>query len=94
MCLANKITVLVNRNFNPKLAKTLGLKPEVKHIFVLFKIDKTGKVVDIKARAPHKKLEEEAIRVIKLIPQMKPGFYHGKKVAVKYSLPILVNAGK
>lgn len=87
-CLQEKISKLVNRKFNADLASDLGLAPGIKRIFVMFKIDKTGKVVDIRARAPHKRLQEEAIRVIKLIPKMTPGKQRGKPVGVKYSLPI------
>jgi protein TonB len=87
-CLQEKISKLVNRKFNADLASDLGLSPGIKRIFVMFKIDKTGKVVDIRARAPHKRLQEEAIRVIKLIPKMTPGKQRGKPVGVKYSLPI------
>ena len=44
---------------------------------------------DIRARAPHGELEEEAIRVISQLPQMKPGIQRGKAVTVPYSLPII-----
>ncbi len=87
-CLQAKISKLINRKFNADLASDLGLSPGIKRIFVMFKIDKTGRVVDIRARAPHKRLQEEAIRVIKLIPRMIPGKQRGKPVGVKYSLPI------
>ena len=48
-----------------------------------------GNIVDIQARAPHKKLKEEAIRVIKLLPKMEPGKQQGKPVKVRYSMPII-----
>ena len=87
-CLQEKITEVVNENFNADLASELKLTPGVKKIFVLFKIDKEGNVSDVKARAPHKVLQEEAIRVIKMLPKMLPGKQDGKAVNVKYSLPI------
>jgi len=90
-CLSDNITKLVNRKFNVDLAADLGLTPGKKRIFVMFKIDKTGKVVNIRARAPHKRLEKEAIRVISLIPRMTPGKQRGRAVGVKYSLPIVFN---
>jgi len=93
-CTSNKISILVNKKFNVKLPKELGLTPGRKRIFVMFKIDKTGKVVDVRARGPHKKLAAEATRVVKLIPQMVPGKQRGKVVAVKYSLPIVFNVPK
>jgi protein TonB len=87
-CLQEKITKHVNRKFNSDLASDLGLAPGVKKIFVMFKIDKTGNIADVMARAPHKRLQEEAIRVVKLLPKMTPGKQRGRPVGVKYSLPI------
>jgi len=87
-CLQEKITKHVNRKFNADLASDLGLAPGVKRIFVMFKIDKTGNITDVMARAPHKRLQEEAIRVVNLLPKMTPGKQRGRPVGVKYSLPI------
>lgn len=87
-CLQEKIANHVSDNFNSGLAKGLGLKPGLKKVFVMFKIDKEGNIADVQARAPHKKLEEEAIRVIAGLPKMIPGKQKGESVGVKYSLPI------
>lgn len=87
-CLQEKITKHVNRKFNSDLASDLGLTPGVKKIFVMFKIDKHGNIADVMARAPHNRLRDEAIRVIKLLPKMTPGKQRGRPVGVKYSLPI------
>jgi len=87
-CLQDKITKHVNKKFNSELASDLGLAPGIKRIFVMFKIDKKGNIVDVMARAPHKRLEAEAIRVVKLLPKMTPGKQRGRPVGVKYSLPI------
>ncbi len=87
-CLSSKIQKLVAKKFNVDLAQDLGLTPGKKRIFVMFKIDKTGKIVDVRARAPHKRLEAEAKRVVSLIPKMTPGKQRGRPVGVKYSLPI------
>jgi protein TonB len=87
-CLQEKITKHVNRKFNSDLASDLGLSPGVKRIFVVFKIDKKGNITNVMARAPHKRLQEEAIRVVKLLPKMIPGKQRGRPVGVKYSLPI------
>ncbi|MCK5677901.1 MAG: energy transducer TonB [Flavobacteriaceae bacterium] len=87
-CMVKKITKFVGSNFNTSLSKSLGLAKGKKRVYVQFKIDKTGDIVDVKARGPHKDLETEAIRVISSLPQMQPGEENGKKVAVKYTLPI------
>jgi len=88
-CFTSKITKFVGKNFDGGLANELGLSPGIQRIFVLFKIDHTGNIVEIKARAPHKQLQNEAIRVIELLPQMEPGKQRGNAVNVKYSLPIV-----
>ena len=86
-CFSQSISKLVALNFNTNLAEELGLKGMYK-IIISFKVDKTGAVVETIARAKHPKLEEEAVRVINLIPKLKPAQYNGKNVTVNYSLPI------
>ena len=87
-CMSDKISKFVNRKFNTDLAGDLGLSGR-QRINVIFKIDKTGNIVGVQARAPHPGLEKEAKRVIRLLPKMKPGKQRGKPVNVPYSLPIL-----
>lgn len=87
-CMFNNISELVSKNFNTNLATSQNLTGKQK-IAVIFKIDKQGGITDIKARASNKILELEAIRVIKLLPKMKPGMQMGKPVVVPYSLPII-----
>ena len=87
-CMSAKIAKFVNRKFNTELAGDLGLSCR-QRINVIFKIDKTGNITGVRARAPHPGLEKEAKRVISLLPQMKPGKQRGKPVTVPYSLPII-----
>jgi len=87
-CMSQKITKFVQRKFNTDLAGDLGLSGR-QRISVIFKIDKLGDVVGVRARAPHPRLVKEAQRVINLLPKMKPGKQRGKAVIVPYSLPII-----
>jgi len=87
-CFSQSVDQHVRRTFNSKLAKSLGLKPGKKRIFVMFKINEKGEIIDIQSRAPHPKLQEEAVRVIKTLPKMTPAKQRGKKVSIRYSLPI------
>jgi protein TonB len=87
-CLQEKIQKLVSKNFNTGLANDLGLSPGRKKVYVQFKIDKKGDIVDIRARGPHKRLEKEAVRVVGKIPKMTPGKQRNRPVGVKYTLPI------
>ena len=87
-CMSDKIQQFVSKKFNTELASDLGLSGR-QRINVIFKIDKTGNITGIKARAPHPGLEKEAARVIGLLPKMQPGKQRGKPVTVPYSLPIV-----
>ena len=88
-CFSRMVSKLVNQKFNPELAADLGLPSgSIQKIFVMFRIDKNGDIVDVKARAPHKRLQDEAIRVVNLLPKMIPGKQRGMPVGVKYALPI------
>nr|WP_262910798.1 energy transducer TonB [Wocania arenilitoris] len=86
--MSKKITNLIQRKFQgDDIASEYGLTG-VQKIDVQFTIDKTGKVNNIKTRAPHPKLEGEVIRVINLMPEMTPGKQNDKNVDVIYTLPI------
>ncbi|SDX23418.1 M56 family metallopeptidase [Aequorivita viscosa] len=89
-CMSSKIAESINSNFNTSIANDLNLSGR-QRIAVQFKIDKTGNVTDVRARAKHPELETEAMRVVNLLPQMKPGEQKGEKVGVLYSLPIVFN---
>lgn len=86
-CMSDKIAMFVQRKFNTDLAGDLGLSGK-QRISVVFKIDKNGNVTGVRSRAPHPRLEQEAARVINMLPKMKPGRQRGKPVIVPYSLPI------
>ncbi|MEM7085298.1 MAG: M56 family metallopeptidase [Bacteroidota bacterium] len=87
-CTTQKISELVSKEFNTKLANTYNLSGR-QRISVQFKIDKVGNITSVRARAPHPALEQEAIRVVKALPTMIPGEHKGKAVGVLYALPII-----
>ena len=87
-CFTQKVTEFVVQNFNTK-----GLANQVEgnrqRIAVQFTIDKSGEVSDIKVKANHQALIDEATRVAELLPRMTPGEHQGKTVSVQFGLPIL-----
>ena len=87
-CMSQKIIKFVQKEFNVNIARNLGLYGR-QRISVIFKINKKGNVVGVRARAPHPNLKKEAIRVVNMFPKMKPGKHRGKEVIVPYSLPII-----
>ena len=70
----------------PTTAKELGIKGKV---YVGFIVGKNGVIRDIKViKGVNDLLDQEAIRVVKAMPNWIPGKQHGKKVSVHYMLPI------
>jgi TonB family protein len=70
----------------PEKAKQEGIRGMVAVSFV---VGKTGKVSDVKAvRSVHPLLDAEAVRVIREMPDWKPGTQRGKAVDVKYTVPV------
>ncbi len=59
------------------------------NVILTFVIDRTGTISNIKViRGIGGGCEEEAIRVVRLMPKWKPGKQKGKAVPVQYTLPI------
>lgn len=87
-CFTEKVRYFFVKHFNTNLAQELGLSQGKKRIIVLFIVDKTGKVTNVMARAPHPKIQKEVVSVIEKLPQMTPGRQRGNAVGVRYSLPI------
>lgn len=88
-CMSTKISEFINRHFDMKKIGSLNLPPNTYRTAIQFKIDKEGNVVDVRARAPHPEIENEAIRTISSLPQLEPGKQKGEPVGVLYSLPIV-----
>ena len=90
-CFSNMVQKHFSRNFNADLPKNLGLSKGKKRVFIGFKIDKHGAIVDVKVKAPHKDIKNEVIAVMSSLPKMIPGeLESGKKVAVKYNIPFTI----
>jgi TonB family protein len=70
----------------PEEAKKNNIEGKV---FVSFVIDKKGNITNVEPiKMGNGLLEKEALRVIKTMPKWKPGEKDGKKVSVKYTIPI------
>src|SRR5690606_3598396 len=87
-CMSNQINKIISENFNTDVVNGTNLQGKVR-IMIQFVINKNGDVVDLKIEAPHPFLEVEAERLMRMIPQMRPGKLRGKPVSVSYALPII-----
>ncbi|WP_299681557.1 VIT domain-containing protein [uncultured Dokdonia sp.] len=88
-CMSQKVSAFVHENFDISVAENdpRQLSGTIR-IMTQFTINEEGIIEDVKARSASPILEEEAKRVIALLPRMTPGEQRGKKVSVIYSLPI------
>lgn len=86
-CFNKQVQKHFTRKFDVDLPNELGLSPGKKRVFIGFKIDNKGNIVNVRARGPHPKIEQEVIKVMKLLPKMKPGRQRGKPVGVSYNIP-------
>ena len=70
----------------PVIAQENGIQGRV---YVSFVIDETGNINDVSIiRGVDVSLDNEAIRVVRLMPKWKPGKQGGKAVKVRYNVPI------
>ncbi|WP_405610072.1 energy transducer TonB [Polaribacter sp. Asnod1-A03] len=87
-CFTKKVTEYFGKRFDTSLATELGLSEGKKKLFVIFRIDKTGKITNVNARGPHPRLEKEVVEIIGSLPKMTPGKQRGLPVSVSYGIPI------
>lgn len=58
-------------------------------VYIRFVVDKTGLIENITVlKSPQKLLDEEAVRVVKKMPDWKPCKYHNRAIPSVYHLPI------
>ena len=89
-CMSTNIKLFIRSKF--RTDNFSDLNSGTKHIiYVEFKIDKHGDVVDVKAIAQHQSLIKEASRVISKLPKMTPGKQGNTNVDVIYRVPIRFN---
>lgn len=71
----------------PHLAQESDIEGKV---FVQFVVNYEGKISEVQTVGAQKGggLEEEAMRVVKLMPNWKPGRQNGQSVSVRYILPV------
>lgn len=86
----DKLLEYLSRNIKyPTIAKENNITGRV---YVTFVVDKEGKVKDAKIlRGIGGGCDDEALRVVKAMPEWKPGRQNGRSVMVQYNLPVVFN---
>lgn len=86
-CFQQEIMKFVGRNFEfPEMARQMGIQGRV---YVSFVVERNGSFSNIEViRGVDPLLDEEAIRVVKSMPKVKPAKQRGKPVRMSFTLPI------
>ncbi len=84
-----KLNRFIDKNLDKDIGEGLGLSKGKHKIFIQFTIDEKGNISDLKVKAPHPKMEKTLTTVMQDLPQFIPAKHHEKKVAVRYTLPIV-----
>ena len=81
------LNTIKNQNIEKidSIAKVLNHKGGIVRVYTMFTINEKGEINNVKASGPHELFEQEAIRIINLIPKLDPKEF---KEDVKFSLPI------
>lgn len=71
----------------PKEVKKKNISGKV---IVSFVIEKDGSIsnIEVSQKSPHPLLDQEAVRLVKLMNKWKPGYSNGEPIRVKFQLPI------
>lgn len=95
-CSNKKLMEHIDKNFDTSVSSNTDLEPGDYEITVIFIVDKQGVVTNIETKEnDYKPFANEAIRIIKLVPQYStPGIQREKVVNVRYTIPILFNVEK
>lgn len=95
---SNRLKEAFNQRIKEIIVKNLNVEKAHKEdiyghhrIYCMFDVDTIGSVVNIKVRSKNRFLKKEAINAIKKIPQMRPATKNGKKVSLKFTLPIYLD---
>ena len=89
----DKLLQFINDNMKyPTKAQTEGIQGRV---VVQFIVDENGYIIEPNiVRSVEPSLDKEALRIIKMLPQWKPGILKGKAVKVKYTVPVTFKLNK
>jgi len=83
-CFNKKLNLHIKENFKyPRDSKGGFIRGKST---ISFSIDEEGKVDDVSATGPEKAVNQEAVRIVKLFPKMKPGSDGVKPKKIKYKM--------
>lgn len=88
-CMNEKIKAFYKEHFNSTLPADLNIPSGKIEIFVSFKVDEQGYIIAGKAEGPHPYFETEALRVLKRLPKLTPGYLKGNPIITSFSIPVV-----
>ena len=91
-CTTEKIINYIKVSFDTELASNLFPQKQSTKFKVEFVVNKKGGVEQVSAKANHREIAAEAIRVLKRIPKFKkPGYSNGEAIDTPFSIMMIVH---
>ncbi len=91
-CTTEKIINFIKVSFDTELASNLFPHKQSTKFLVEFVINKKGKVEQVSAKANHREVAAEAIRVLKRIPKFKkPGYLNNTPIDTPFSIMMTIH---
>lgn len=89
VCTANKISELVKENF--KLPSSINKRLDCT-IRIKFVVNRKGKITNVELieGCDLKKINTAALKAVKKLPKLNPGFQLGKPVPLLYTIPLKI----
>lgn len=89
-CMSQKVATFFEQNYNTNLPKDSKVPSGKTRVLIKFNVDERGNIVDGVARGADAYLENEALRVLKLLPKLTPGYFKGKPIKMPFSFPLII----
>jgi len=91
-CTTEKIINFIKVSFDTELASKLLPQKQSTKFKVEFVVNKKGKVEQVSAKANHREIAAEAIRVLKRLPKFKkPGYSNGIAIDTPFNIIMTVH---
>ncbi len=87
-CFSKKFNQHIEKNFNKEILTNQETTNRTIRAYVNFTINREGNIEDLNIRALLPEIKEEVLRVLQLLPKMKPGRQRGRPIDVKCYFPV------
>jgi protein TonB len=86
-CMRNKIIETVSTHFNTETLNEIKERPII--VETTFTITNEGEIEINEVKTPYKNIQIEIIKVLSMIPPIKPAEKNGVPISIQYKIPLV-----